>query len=322
MPSTRTLLRTLSSPWFSTLVPAFVGLGCSALAVRGFGVYGWSLFVGLPILVSTLASFLWCLQRSRSFGSAYGIAFVSLLALGSMLLFIAIDGLVCLVMALPLAALLCLPGTVLGRYLAHSTSVGRPVQTLPCVLIILFPGAAWFEASTQPPPRVRVVTTAVSIRAPAERVWHYVVAFPPIANGPTGIFRFGIAYPLSARIEGSGVGAVRYCTFSTGSFVEPITAWVPPTHLGFDVTSCPEPMQEFSPYRDLHAPHLRGYMVSRRGEFRIRPNGDGCVLEGSTWYSHAISPDWYWAPISDYIIHSIHERVLHHIKRKSEGTEY
>jgi hypothetical protein len=316
----RTQLKTLSTPWFATLVPAFVGLGGSALVVRGFGVYGWSLFVGLPFLVSTLSAFLWCRQTSRSFGSAYGIAFVSLLALGSMLLLIAIDGLICLMMALPLAAILCLPGTALGRYLARFMSGGRPTETLPCLLIVLFPGVAWFEASTVPPPPLRIVTTAVAIRAPADRVWQSVVAFPPITDAPVGIFRFGFAYPLSARIEGSGVKAVRYCTFSTGNFVEPITAWVPPTHLGFNVTFSPEPMQEFSPYRDLHAPHLNNYLVSRRGEFRIRPNAGGCVLEGSTWYTHAISPGWYWAPISDYIIHRIHERVLHHIKRNTEGT--
>ena len=100
-----------------------------------------------------------------------------------------------------------------------------------------------------------------------------MVAFPPIASPPDGIFRLGVAYPLSARINGSGVGAIRYCTFSTGSFVEPITSWEPPHLIAFDVTSSPEPMQEFSPYRDLHAPHLKDYMVSHHGEFRILQHG-------------------------------------------------
>ena len=75
---------------------------------------------------------------------------------------------------------------------------------------------------------MRTVTTSVATRAPAERVWHVVVAFPPIANSPDGIFKLGFAYPLSAQISGSGVGAIRHCTFSTGSFVEPITEWDPP----------------------------------------------------------------------------------------------
>jgi len=39
------------------------------------------------------------------------------------------------------------------------------------------------------------------------------------------LFRLGFASPQYARIEGTGVGAIRYCVFSTGPFVEPITAW-------------------------------------------------------------------------------------------------
>ena len=44
------------------------------------------------------------------------------------------------------------------------------------------------------------------------------------------------------------------------------------------------------------------------------------VLEGTTWYTHTLSPQWYWSPISNYMIHQIHERVLNHIKRVSEGA--
>ena len=316
----RSYVKTLSSWWLAVVLPAFVGLGSSALVVRGFGFYGWSLFVGLPILVSTLSAFLWCLEPSRSFRSAYGIAFLSVLLLGIMLLFIAIDGLVCLAMALPLAAALCLPGAALGRYLARRASSRRGTSTLPCLFIALFPGVAGFDAATQSSPQMRAVRTSVLIRAPADQVWQAVTAFPPITTPPAGIFRFGFAFPIRAHISGAGVGATRHCTFSTGSFVEPITAWEPPTLLSFDVTSSPEPMQEFSPYRDFHAPHLNHYMVSRRGEFRIRQAGADVILEGTTWYTHSIAPQWYWGPISDYIIHRIHERVLTHIKKVAEGT--
>ena len=45
-------------------------------------------------------------------------------------------------------------------------------------------------------------------------------------NRPCGHHhRAGLAYPMRARIEGSGPGAVRYCEFSTGPFVEPIVTW-------------------------------------------------------------------------------------------------
>lgn len=313
-------MKVLSSAWFAMIVPALVGLGCSGLAVRGFGVYSWSLFVVLPAFVSTGSSFLWSLQSPRSFGRAYGIALCSLLLLGVMLLFIAIDGFICLMMALPISAALAIPGTLLGRYLARLASSRRGGTALPCLLVALFPPTAAFDALTQSSPPMRIVTTRVAIRAPAERVWQTVIAFPPITAPPDGIFKLGFAYPLSAQISGSGVGATRYCTFSTGSFVEPITEWASPTLLAFDVTSCPEPMREFSPYRDFHAKHLKNYMVSHHGEFRIQQNGASTILQGTTWYTDSISPQWYWGPVSDYIIHRIHARVLTHIKTITEGT--
>jgi hypothetical protein len=48
------------------------------------------------------------------------------------------------------------------------------------------------------------------------------------AAPPGWLYAAGVAYPLRARIHGEGVGAVRHCEFTTGAFVEPITAWEPP----------------------------------------------------------------------------------------------
>src|SRR6185436_19561820 len=110
-------------------------------------------------------------------------------------------------------------------------------------------------------------------------------------------FRQGIAYPVRARIDGRGVGAVRHCEFSTGAFVEPITAWEEPSRLAFDVTSQPPPMTEWSPYQDLHPPHLDSTIRSRRGEFRlIALPGGRTRLEGRTWYTLSLYPQLYWRP--------------------------
>ena len=56
----------------------------------------------------------------------------------------------------------------------------------------------------------------------------YVVSFPPLAEPGDRLFRTGIAYPTRAEIHGHGVGAVRHCVFSTGTFVEPIEVWDEP----------------------------------------------------------------------------------------------
>lgn len=299
------------------LLPAVLGLGGATLSVRLFEQYGWSLFLGLPVLVSYLSSFLWCYKRQMTFNSAYGISCTSILALGGLIMLFALDGFICLLMALPLAFGLALLGAFLGRLVASSIG-GAGGNTTASLLLLAFPFLVAFEDATAPKPVIREVTTSVLIDAEIEEVWKMVIAFPEITEAPEGIFRLGIAYPIKASIEGEGVGAIRYCTFSTGDFVEPITEWDEPRQLSFDVTENPPPMKELSLYKDMHAPHLHGHMVSQKGQFRLSKQGDQVLLEGTTWYSHSISPEFYWGIISDSIIHKIHLRVLNHIKQHSK----
>jgi uncharacterized protein YndB with AHSA1/START domain len=163
----------------------------------------------------------------------------------------------------------------------------------------------------------RAVSTTVELTAPPEAVWNAVVAFPeiPASNLPAWYFRLGVAYPIRARIDGVGVGAVRRCEFSTGAFVEPITTWDPPRLLAFDVVENPPTMRELSPWGDVLAPHLRaGIFRSERGEFRLEPLEDGGTrLTGTTWYHLDMAPTWYWTAWSDAILHRIHRRVLEHV---------
>ncbi len=305
--------------WFAIWVPALLGFGLAALCVRVFEFYGWSLFLGLPLVVCFLSAFCTSFRRKVSFSSAYWISVVSLLCLGGFILVLALDGAICLLMALPLAMLLGIIGAALGRHLGSSCRGGLP-SILPLLLVFMFPGLVAFDRATKPPEPLRAVTTSVVVKAPVGRVWDTVIAFPRISEPPTGIFRCGIAYPIEARIDGTGVGAVRHCVFSTGSFIEPITRWEKPTLLAFDVSSSPPPMRELSFYEHVEAPHLHGHMVSQRGQFRLIERDGQVVLEGTTWYTHTLSPQWYWGPVSDYMIHRIHERVLNHIKRTSEGS--
>ena len=136
-------------------------------------------------------------------------------------------------------------------------------------------------------------------------VWEHVISFSDITAPPRWFFRTGLAYPLRARLEGSGAGAVRHCEFTTGAFVEPITVWDAPRRLAFDVIAQPPPLQEWSPYTRVYAPHLDGFFRTSQGEFRLVPLDDGRTrLEGRTWYTLDMQPAMYWTAIADTILHA------------------
>jgi hypothetical protein len=313
------MMKTLfNRTWFAIFAPALVGVACVVFCVHYARDYGAVLFIGLPVLVPFLSAFFHSFQARRSFASCYGFGFLSILTLGVFIILFALDGLICLLMALPLAALLALPGVLLGQ-LAGQAASGNRSGILPLLMILMFPGLVAFEEHVRPEAPLQSVTTSVRIEATAESIWRTVIAFPKIDEPPTGIFRMGIAYPTEARIEGHGVGAIRHCTFCTGSFVEPITVWDENRKLAFDVISSPPPMHEFSIYKHIDPPHLHGNLRSEKGQFILKDMGDHVILEGTTWYRHEIWPQWYWVPITDHIIHAIHKRVLHHIKRTVES---
>jgi hypothetical protein len=81
-------------------------------------------------------------------------------------------------------------------------------------------------------------------------------------------------------------------------------------------------MEEWTPYPHIHPPHLEGHFLSRKGEFLLEPMPDGGTrLIGTTWYEHKLWPDAYWRVWSDSIIHTIHLRVLRHVKSLSEAEQ-
>jgi hypothetical protein len=282
---------------------------CGA-ALLHFGAYGWTLFVVFPILLGGLAS--WVLQPATD-GKAAGLGALTAMASACFLLILGLEGMMCLLMALPLVT----PLGALGGWLAYRAGTLRQAASGVAMLVLLLPGTlAW---DVKAPPQVFEVRTAITVAATPEQVWKHVVTFSELPEPQEWYFRAGVAYPTRARIDGSGPGAIRYCEFSTGPFVEPIVFWDQPHLLSFNVAENPAPLNEWSPYGRLATKHLHGYLVSKRGQFRLtRLANGGTLLEGTTWYQHGLWPAEYWKWWSDAIVHRIHLRVLNHVRMLAE----
>jgi len=303
-------LKAIGAGLVLTIVLVLFGVG----ALRS---YGAGLFIGAPFLLGFVVAFVLDRDGATTFRHCATITGVTLLIAALVLLVVAIEGVICLAMAFPLALGLALLGALLGRAAAAARGSGTAYGFAPLVLApLLMALDAWSGAE----PPLRVVTTEIVVDASAEEVWRHVIAFPPLPDpADDWLFRAGIAAPLRATIDGEGVGAVRHCVFTTGAFVEPIDVWDPPRVLRFQVTDQPEPMREWSPYT-IHPPHLAGFLVSRQGEFRLEAFGpDRTLLRGTTWYVNRMAPAAYWGLWSDAILHRIHRRVLDHVARLAEA---
>jgi hypothetical protein len=290
------------------------------VAAQLLGNYGWALFVGSPFFLGLSAVLLFGLTRPRGFGSCMLVALVAGSVAGVATIVLALEGAICLILAAPILFVLVLLGGVVGYAIQARPWAAFHAPTLLLAVALTLPALLAAETAADREPSLLEVTTTVEIDAPPERVWQNVVAFPPLPEPDDWVFGAGIAYPTHATIHGTGVGAVRHCVFSTGTFVEPIEVWDEPRLLRFAVTDQPEPMTEWTPY-SIHPPHLDHYLVSRRGQFLLTPLPGGRTrLAGTTWYTNKMWPAPYWQIWSDAIIHRIHRRVLEHVRQVSEAA--
>ena len=281
--------------------------------------YTSSMFVGVPFLMGAVAGRNVSSRGQVTVPQLLKLCVVVAAIVGGLLLLFALEGAICLLMTVPLALPVLLLGALLGRELRKRTRA-RARQLLPAFVLPL----ALLHAAprdTDADADLHAASSSITIQASPEQVFAHVVSFSELPPPDEWLFRLtGIAYPLRADIVGSGVGAVRHCQFTTGAFVEPITAWVPGKHLAFNVTQHPPSMEELSPYHALQPAHLENTFQSRRGEFRMHACGDGATcLTGTTWYTLQMGPSAYWQLWADAIVKTIHGRVLRHVKALAEG---
>jgi uncharacterized membrane protein YhaH (DUF805 family) len=300
-----------------TLVIGFI---LTVLGTTVLKQYGWGLFVALPFCLGLFSTLLYSYHEPRSLTACLTVSIVPIGLLGAVLLVVALEGIICILMAAPFALGLAGLGGTLGYaiqagYWAHRGSAPAMLS----IVLLFSPSFMSLEHFIQPQPEMFVVKSAIEVNAPPEKVWQEVVSFREIPAPTELIFRAGIAYPVRAEMIGQGAGAVRHCVFSTGAFVEPIHVWDAPRLLQFGVSENPPPMRELTPYAHIDPPHLHGYFESHKGQFLLTPLPGGRTrLEGTTWYTHTIWPAQYWRLWSDYIVHRIHMRVLEHIKAEVE----
>jgi hypothetical protein len=303
-------------------VTGALGLGLIVLGTVVLRDYGWGVFVAVPFSQGAIAMLIVGARRPAPLGRGLCAAIGSVILTALLMFVFPLEGAGCIVMALPLAIAFACIGAIVGYNVQHRPRLPAGVISGLVVLLAAAPcvlSATWLEPNRAP---TIAVTTSVDVDATPETVWKNVVSFPDLPPPTQLIFKLGLAYPERARIVGAGVGAVRYCEFSTGTFVEPVTVWDAPRLLHFGVAANPAPMRELSPYGSVATPHLTGFLEAHEGEFRlVALPGGRTRLTGTTWYTDRLWPQAYWELYSDPIIHAIHERVLEHIKMLSEAHD-
>lgn len=314
-------------PWLASLVPTSVParfvvalLGSLALATLGLlmikhapsqsadvlgplprkEVLGTGLFFGLPFGMGFWSGFVVGYRRTGVLGAALLAGGASVLAGLLALLAVALEGVACIVMALPILTPIALLGAAVGYWSGRLPAPERAAGAAALAVAALVG-----HDLVRPPEAVLLVaTTEVRIKAPPGVVWRNVTSNSPIDEPFEPIFAI-VAAPLASVLEGEGVGARRRCVLTVGELEETVAAWEPGRELAFVVDRAPE---RFARYGSVE-----------RGRFLLLPQADGTTLvRGTTWYRLRVAPAAYWSLWTQRFVGAVHRRVLAHVKRASE----
>ncbi|MGU3576514.1 SRPBCC family protein [Brucellaceae bacterium C25G] len=226
---------------------------------------------------------------------------------------------ICVAMAAPFL----LTGTALGVYVTMRLLRNYQAKRSVTFMIALPFFALPLEDQIEYQDHFNSVTTVIEINAPADVIWNNTLEIPDIHSNELGVTFshsiIGVPKPEDARIEGSGIGAVRHLKWGKGiNFEEVITDWKKDRYLRwnfhFTDTSIPKAVE-------AHISVNSNYLGLDYGEYLLEPIDENRTrLTLKTQYRIAtpinIYCDW-WGQI---FLNDFHSIVLNVIKDRSEKT--
>jgi hypothetical protein len=234
------------------------------------------------------------------------------------------EGLICIVMAMPIFLVMAsvggFAGRALGRALAGKTSRKKDGLALGILALPMLFGSV--EGVVPAPVESRVVATSIDIAAPPEIVWRNIERVPAIApeeRRTTWINHIGFPPPLEATLSSEGVGGVRHATFERGIlFVETVHTWEPEKRLEFSIRAATEQIPPTT--LDEHLTLGGEYFDVLDGRYAIEPLDAGHVrlhLESTHRLSTHVNA--YAGLWTDLIMRDIQDTILLVVKKRSEA---
>jgi hypothetical protein len=292
------------------------------LAETVFGVMTAGFIFAVPFALGFLVVWLGERERPWGWGSRIIMPWVSsLLALGGALA-LAWEGLICIVLWVPLFMIMSSLGGILAgvlRLVLRSSRGGHGV--LASFLILPF-GLAPLEHRFPPPTEMHVVPTQIEIHASPATVWSHIKRVRRIEPGEHSFYwahAIGFPRPVEATLSQEAVGGVRHATFEGDVlFLETVTAWEPERRLAFSIRADTDNIPATS--LDEHVTVGGPFFDVLDGQYELEVLGpDRVMLHLSSTHRLSTRFNAYSGIWTDFIMRDVQDYILGIIKRRCEG---
>lgn len=192
-----------------------------------------------------------------------------------------LEGLICVVLLLPVLLVLSTLGGLLAALVRPGLLKTDRSRRYAMAFVALLPFLAGpLESLRTVETEVRTVPTSIEIAADPATVWREIRSVPRITEAEQAVtlsHRLGFPRPVEAVLEGTGVGAVRYARFERGVlFIEKVTEWEENRRLSFSIAADTKsiPPTTFDEHVTIGGP----YFDVLHGSYWIEPVAPGRVV--------------------------------------------
>lgn len=288
--------------------------GSDALAAYA-GILTLGFLVGAPVAIGFLA--VRGIRSEHPLVAAFA-PWVPLALILAFLLATGLEGLICVVMAMPLL----LGGALAGGLLAHLRRRRESRSELGAVLLLpiaLMPIERRFDATDRP----ATTESTIEIAASPTRVWDEIATVDSIRPGERGRALYtaiGFPAPIAATLDLAQEGGVRSASFEQGVlFIETITEWEPERRLAFAIDPA---FDERAPALDPHVRIGGEHFDVLEGSYTIEPL-DSSRVRLVLRSRHRVRTRFnayagWWA---DRVMASVQGEILRVIKARAERTD-
>lgn len=286
------ILKHRSFKWTLVLTLVYFGVGYAFLHF-GLVDYGWIFFVLLPFSLG-LAVGKMEKQKWAALALAVGILiFIGLLLAGGL------EGMICVLMAVPIIIPLVWMGTLVSRYLTKKGVIksreNLNTTLLPLIFVLLGVPFAKFFFTDQP--RIEEVRTTRTYPYTPEQVYSRLKSVDTLIAEKSFLMKLGLPVPVKCILEKEEIGGLRTCYFSEGTITEKITELEKGKTLRMDVID----------------DQLLGlnWLRFKEADYYFEGVGpDSCRLTRLTTYTSVLKPAFYWSFLEKAAVGQEHNYVL------------
>lgn len=282
--------------WLSTLISlAYLVLGFLLLHY-GLVDYGLSIFVFLPFILGYLFG-----RNTLKKASLYGLIF-SFVTFFILLLAGGLEGMVCILMALPIVIPAILLGIGLRRLLNKTDKKPDDIVRQSLFPLFLFLGLGLLEKELTPnDTKIISVQTEIVLPYTTMEVYEAIKSVDTMIAEKPFLMRLDLPVPNKCVLEKEEVGGLRTCYFSGGTITEKITELEKGKILRMDVID--------------YQLTGRKWLGFKEAVYYFEPAGkDSCKLTRETTYTSVLTPRFYWEPLEKTGIQQEHGYVFDNLK--------